>query len=319
MCSHAAGGIVTAQSSTRQFVAREFQLAGIPAAAGATLRSSPDQTGFLLVSHPAALATDESKITLDPATLVVSCERLKSLFLVELGLEDQWQGTVNLMIDAPSKKDQEPRLTAIYHPSGWSYNLELSKSIEPEILTRALLETLFLEIANRNAGTQCAEIPCWLVEGMGAQLKAFNFPTYILHPSANLDSGRVKLEGLDTVRNEFRQHAPLTFQELSWPTDADKTGDGLVLYRTCAQLFLEQLLQFQDGRVLLAKMLNELPEHLNWQTAFLNAFHPHFQQLLDVEKWWGLSCVDFTREDLAEPLTAEDSWRNLQDALDVPV
>ena len=87
------------------------------------------------------------------------------------------------------------------------------------------------------------------------------------------------------MRNEFRQHAPLTFQELSWPTDADKTGEGLVLYRTCAQLFLEQLLQFQDGRVLLAKMLNELPEHLNWQTAFLDAFHPHFQQLLDISRW----------------------------------
>ncbi|HEX4121713.1 MAG TPA: hypothetical protein VH619_13915 [Verrucomicrobiae bacterium] len=318
-CFDAAAEIMTAESSSRQFIAREFQLGGVPAAAGAILRSRSDSQGFLFVSRTSPSEVTESKITLDPSILVVSCERLKSLFLTELGLVDRWQGTVSLMIDPASKKEKEPRLTAIYRPNGWTYSLELPKTIETRVLARALLETLFLEVANRNAGSQCAEIPCWLVEGMGAQLKAFNFPTYILQPGVELDGNRVKLEGLDMVRSEFRRHAPLSFQELSWPTDADKTGDGLELYRTCAQLFLEQLLQFDDGRALLVKMLQEMPDHLNWQTAFLSAFHPHFQQLLDVEKWWGLSCVDFTKSDIAEPLTSQNSWKDLQDALDVPV
>jgi hypothetical protein len=318
-CFKAAAEVVCARSSSGQFVAREFQLGGVPAAAGAIRRDSPDNKGFLLVPRPTVAGEDDSKIVLDPSVLVVSCERLKNLFLIELGLDDQWQGTVNLLIDSASKKEKRPHLAALYHPDGWSYSLELPKSIDPQLLVRALLQTLFLELANRNAGSQCAEIPTWLVEGMGAQLKAFNFPTYILRPSAQLDGNRVKLEGLDMIRSEFSHHAPLSFQELSWPKDSDRTGEGLELYRTCAQLFLEQLLQFNDGKVLLAKMIRELPEHLNWQTAFLSAFRPHFNQLLDVEKWWGLSCVDFTKEDLAEPLTAENTWKELQDALDVPV
>jgi hypothetical protein len=84
-------------------------------------------------------------------------------------------------------------------------------------------------------------------------------------------------------------------------------------------LFLEQLLQLQDGNRLLAKMLHELPGDYNWQTAFLSAFHPHFHQLLDVEKWWGLSAVNFARGDIAEPLRAEACLKELRDALDVPV
>ncbi len=81
---------------------------------------------------------------------------------------------------------------------------------------------------------------------------------------------------------------------------------------------MEQLLQFKDGNRLLGEMLRELPTYHNWQTAFLSAFRPHFRQLLDVEKWWGLSYVDFTRTDAAVPQTAEVCLKDLQEALDVP-
>jgi hypothetical protein len=319
-CCEAAAEIVTARSSSGQFVAHEIQLDTFPASAPEPTRTRiADGWAFLLVAHKNPSDTAESSIQLEPSLLVVSCERLKELFLVELGLNDQWQGSVNLMINPALDQEKRPRLTANYSPNGWSYNLELPKTISKKLLVRALVDTLFLETANRAAGSQCAEIPFWLVEGMSAQLQSFNLPTFILQPSEQMAGSRVKLEGLDTVRNQLRRHAPLSFQELSWPTQADVDGDGSELYRSCAQLFLEQLLQFKDGQRFLREMLRELPDHLNWQTAFLSAFRPHFQQLLDVEKWWGLSCVDFTKSDLAEPLTPEKCWKELQDALDVPV
>jgi hypothetical protein len=278
-----------------------------------------DGWAFLLVAKGNPSDTDDPSVQLEPSLLVVTCERLKSLFLLELGLNDQWQGSVNLMINPALDQEKRPRLTAIYRPDGWSYNLELPKTITTRLLVRALIDTLFLEMANRNAGSQCAEIPFWLVEGMSAQLQSFNLPTFVLQSGEQMSGNRVKLRGLETVRAQLRQHAPLTFQELSWPTDADVDGDASELYRSCAQLFLEQLLQFKDGSRLLNEMLRQLPDHLNWQTAFLSAFHPHFQQLLDVEKWWGLSYVNFTRGDLAEPLAPDHCSKELQDALDVPV
>jgi hypothetical protein len=182
-----------------------------------------------------------------------------------------------------------------------------------------VIDTLFLEVANRNAGSHCSQIPFWLVEGMSAHLQSFSLPTDLLEPSEQMAGGNFRLRGLDIVRRQLREHPPLSFQQLSWPTDADADGPEADLYRSCAQLFLEQLLQIKDGNRLLAKMLRELPGDYNWQTAFLSAFHQNFHQLLDVEKWWGLNAVDFARGDIAEPLRADACGKELRDALDVPV
>jgi len=118
---------------------------------------------------------------------------------------------------------------------------------------------------------------------------------------------------------ELRRHAALTFQQLSWPQAADMTAEGLPLYRTCAQLFLQELLRFPDGKACLRSMLAQLAQHWNWQTAFLLAFRSHFSQLLDVEKWWGLAYVDFARGESSQTWAAEDCWKNLKDSLDVPI
>jgi hypothetical protein len=238
---------------------------------------------------------------------------------MELGLDDRWRGSVDLLINPALDQKERPRLTANYFTDGWRYNLELPKTISKRLLVRVVIDTLLLEVANRNAGSHCAQLPFWLIEGMGAQLQSFSLPTFLLEPSEQMSGNSVRLKGLEMVREQLRRHAPLSFQELSWPTDADVDGPESDLYRSCAQLFLEQLLQFKDGNQLLAKMLRDLPEDHNWQTAFLSAFRPHFHQLLDVEKWWGLSAVDFSRGDLAEPLSADASGRELRDALDVPV
>jgi len=79
------------------------------------------------------------------------------------------------------------------------------------------------------------------------------------------------------------------------------------------------LLRFDDGRDCLRSMITHLPEHWNWQTAFLLAFHSHFDQLLDAEKWWGVNCVDFTSRFAVPSYSSSDCRKKLQDSLDVPV
>ena len=82
---------------------------------------------------------------------------------------------------------------------------------------------------------------------------------------------------------------------------------------------MEELLRLKEGNRCLSVMIDKLPQHLNWQTSFLEAFSPHFARLLDVEKWWGLACVHFTDVDVAARFSPADSWHRLQEALDVPV
>jgi hypothetical protein len=313
--------VITARSFSGQFMAREMR--GRPRwsfSPSATRVAMAGSTAFLLTGPPPSPSAATDEIPLEPALLVVSCERVKELFLMELGLRDEWSGKVNLIINRSLRENEEPSLAAIHGRDGWSYELELPKTIRPQILVRAVIQTLLAELANRGAASQSAEIPFWLVDGISAHLQAFNLPTFILRPNVQ-SAGYQKLtiEGMEEVRTVLRQHAPLTFQQLSWPEKSDVAGTDEAVYRSCAQLLFESLMHLDDGQACLRRMFEEMPKHLNWQTAFLLAFHSHFARMLDVEKWWGLNCVSFTTADLTAPRTAQECWHKLQDALDVPV
>jgi hypothetical protein len=316
-----ASQFITARSYSGQFIAQEMRsrpfYAPSPAAARVPMAGS---LAFLVTAPPVSPNAQPDKIPLEPALLVVSCERMKELFLLELGLRDEWRGKIELIINASLAEDRGPSLTAVHHPDGWSYELELPKTIQPQILVRAVIQTLLAELANRRAGSQSAEIPFWLVEGLSAHLQAYNVPTFIIRPNVQ-SAGNMKLgiEGLNAVRAGLREHAPLTFQQLSWPEWSNVTGKDQAVYGSCAQLFFESLLHLNDGQACLRRMLEEMPGHKNWQTAFLLAFHSHFARLLDVEKWWDLNCVSFSESDLTEPRTEQECWHKLQEALDVPV
>jgi hypothetical protein len=308
------GDITTAYSVSGQFVARAARQPVSPSG-GMTVRPVPG--GFLLGSN--FKPTEDSATPQDPALLVISCEQIKQSLLATLGVNDQWRGKINLFINPSLPEDQGPFFSARAGPDGWSYQLTLPPAVKPRLLLRAIVQALLVEMANRGTGGQAAEVPIWLVAGMSAHLQAGSLTGLVLRPQVSTSAERVRLDGLETVRAQLRGRAPLTFQELSWPRAELLTGDNFEFYSGCSQLFLDELLRLRDGRRGLDEMIRQLPRHLNWQTAFLQAFSPQFGQLLDVEKWWDLTCVSFSQVDAADHFTLEDSWVKFEDSLTVPV
>jgi hypothetical protein len=313
------GGL--ARSYSGQFTAREIgdrpSLSSLSPAAGIPMAGG---MGFLIPPPKTPPGSESEEVVWVPARLVITCERVKELFLRELGQSDQWRGKIELVINSKFSKDGQPLLTGIRRPEGWNYQLELPKSMREELLVREVIQALLTELVNRGVEKQSAPVPFWLVEGMSAHLEDFNLPTYIIRPTARTaGSEDMKIEGLEEVRAELREHEPLSFQQLSWPEQSHVTGNDEMLYRSCALLLFQDLMQLNDGHASLQRMLREMSGHLNWQTAFLLGFHAHFASLLDVEKWWGLSCVNFTKANLTGLGTVRECWQKLQDALDVPV
>ncbi len=194
----------------------------------------------------------------------------------------------------------------------------MPKTIQPQSLVRVLVGALLLEEANRAGGAQSAEVPLWLVEGFSAHLLANSLPTFLLQPGQRHPDDRFVLEGQTRIRRLLRDRAPLTFQQLSWP-DALPTPEDKAFFRACSQLFVEELLALKDGRPSLRLMISQLGRNLNWQSAFLSAFHADFPSLLAVEKWWTVSGVNFRAADTGEYASSAEVWRRLQDTLDVPV
>jgi len=306
--------VLTARSASGQFLAVAPRGAGLPMDIS---QPSVVPDGFIL--NATLRPYSDAKLPLDPSLLVISCERIKEAYLMTLGRRDQWRGSITLLINPAAQEGQSPVLAGEYDPKGWNYRLTLPSPIEPRLLFRAIVKALLTETANRRAGAQSAEVPLWLVTGLSAHLQADNLPIFLLRPQSRLVTNQIRLPGLERVRDQLRRQQPLTFQELCWPEPERLAGENYDLYAGCAQLFVEELLRLKDGHRCLDEMIDNLPQHLNWQTAFLQAFAPHFNRLLDVEKWWELACVHFTDVDFAARFSLRDSWRRLQQALDVPV
>ena len=310
-------GLVTAQSASGQFTARTFDHHSSGLKPPVVSRVPINGDWAFMLQPPPTPATTEIKLV--PALLIVSCDRIKNAFLIDLGMGDAWRGRIDLFINAARPENDGTLLAAVRGLDGWRYELELPQEIKPQMLMRTVVEALLVEAANRDAGDQSAEIPLWLIEGISAHLQAYNLPTFFVQPQMQMAANKVKLTELNAVRDQLRRNAPLTFQQLSWPEPENLAGENCQLYSSCAQLFFDELLRFPDGPRCLREMIQQLPHHLNWQTAFLMGFSPHFGQLRDVEKWWALACADFCGADWTRRRGLQESWRRIQDALDVPV
>jgi hypothetical protein len=192
---------------------------------------------------------------------------------------------------------------------------------------RAIVQVLLLEMANREANDRLAEIPLWLSEGLSQQLLASNEIEIILPPQMETVNGfnvkatlltERKANPIEQARKQLGARPPLTFEQLSWPAEGELAGDTADIYRASAQLFIGELLRLPDGRACLRATLARLPQYYNWQFAFLDAFHAHFERLLEVEKWWALCAAQTAGRGLAPVWPAEESWQKLDQTIRSP-
>ena len=270
---------------------------------------------------------DTNSISLNPAQLAISSERINQALWRKLDLNAAASGKIFLHL-RPAHRAIEPATIVVERAfDGWAYHIDLPDSISPTAFLRAVVQASLLEIANRDSETQSAEIPLWLAEGLSEDLIATENVEYLLLPPQS------KVNGLMLNRNSSvkRRHdpilhsqevlrtvAPLNFEQLSWPKEQQLDGRQLEAFRGSAHLFVRQLLELPNGPACFRTMLRELPRKLNWQFAFLEGFHRRFKSQLDVEKWWALQLVQFTGRDLMRAWTPETSWEKLDEIVRAP-
>jgi len=274
------------------------------------------------------LETNRNLAWLVPTLVPTSCERIKQSLWRELGVRPPppWRGKIFLILTPVSSADDPVTITADQFRDRWQYRVELPQLVDRTRYVRAIIQVLLLEMANRNATARSAEIPSWLLEGLTQEVLASSTKDELIppppQPTSDIMRPAVSITYVNALKeNPLRQAhekliltAPLSFQDLSWPGTEQVGMTISELYRDSAQLFVDQLLAMTDGPACLRAMIEALPEHFNWQFAFLRAFHSHFQRPLDIEKWWALQAVHFTGRDLAQMWPPEESWQKL-DAL----
>ena len=238
-------------------------------------------------------------LRLDPALTAVSLERIRQSLYGELNLPEKWKGLV-MVNTYPALEDSPPiTVTSVRFADGWGYRLEMPEIVEKSRFVRCAVSVVLREFANRKAVEREPEIPAWLGEGLASQLEATSLATLALEPTPIV--GLLKVDrGPDPLRQArevVRAGGLLTFTQLSLPTDAELTGVNRPWFQACSHLFVHELLRLRGGRESLREMLERLPEHLNWQTAFLRAFESHFPRLIDVDKWYTLTLMHVAGRD----------------------
>jgi hypothetical protein len=270
------------------------------------------------------LEKDTNYVRLDPTLLTVSCERIKRILWRELNATAPWKGKIFLKLTRTDSGDDPITIDAEEFRDGWQYRVSLPTVIQRERYVRAIVHVLLLELANRNPQLHGAEIPDWLREGFARELMASSQTEIILPPPQASGAGlrmttlvvnARKENPLEQAHRELCAGAPLSFQQLSWPSADQLTGELGELYRSSAQLFVHQLLGLPDGPACLRSMLEELAHYYNWQFAFLHAFGSMFERPVDVEKWWSLQLVHFTGRELAQSWSLEESSQKLDEAV----
>jgi hypothetical protein len=254
-----------------------------------------------------AVKTNASLVHLEPALLAVSAENIKVSIDHQLGMDPStWRGQIFLALHPAQSLDENVAILSTRFNDVWIYRVELPDVVSRARLTRALTEVILLEYANREAGDRSADVPAWLVDGLTWQLLGGVAPEIVTLPADDFINGYpenrlvrndVAFDALVKTREVLKNSEPLTFEQLSWPTDAQLAGTDGGTYRASAQLFVVDLLGLHTGAADLCAMLQVLPQFYNWQLAFRAAFRADFPSPLDLEKWWALQTVDFVSRD----------------------
>lgn len=279
-----------------------------------------------LANQPVVLTNSEF-VRLEPALLAVSAERIKKSLSDDLGDNSQWRGKIFLSLRPAQSLDENVTIVASRFDNVWNYRVELPDVVTRTRLTRAITGAVLLELANRNAGERSAEIPAWLMDGLSEQVLAASSSGFILS-QPNFTNGIAERRIVTTqsgwhllakAHDALKEQNALTFEQLSWPTDAQLSGNDGGVYRASAQLFVNDLLNLKNGQKELRAMLQALPKFLNWQIAFRETFKKDFPSQIELEKWWALQTVNFAAMDIGPMWTADASREKLDDILSVPV
>jgi hypothetical protein len=274
-------------------------------------------------------ATTNTPLTrLEPALLVVSCERIKHALLSALGAKDEWTGKIFVALHPFHDADEEIIVTFTRFSDKWNYRVDLPDAIEPARLVRAITQVLLLEMSNREAVNQPAQLPPWLAEGMPSYLIAKSDVELVLQPAtsttgtlpvrSSVREGRYS-DPFVQARKQLHDHAPLTIEELSrLPAAEEMEGEMGEIYRNSAMLFIHELLKLKNGGACLFALLPELPWDPDWRVGFLKAFKQHFKRVVDLEKWWALQSAYLAGRDSGRNWRRAESLAKLDEALRTP-
>jgi hypothetical protein len=195
--------------------------------------------------------------------------------------------------------------------------MAVPRVVEQVRLVKAFINVLLFEYANASSnGERPSELPTWVTEGICEQLLHAVGPTLVVGRAPT--GWEITARDLNFwTREMLRTNAVPSFNDLTTCAMPPRSTPEESVYLAGSHLLVHSLLQMPNGRQRFANFVRSLPHTWNWQTAFMQTFG--FPRMLDVEKWWSLTVVEFTTRDERQTWSTEMSLRKLDELLRVRI
>jgi hypothetical protein len=247
-----------------------------------------------------------------PDFLAVTAERVKQGLAAELpAISASAAAAIHLTVVADASHQMPVGIVSTKFSDGWAYYVAVPQVVDQTRLVKALVQVMLVEFANRAPG-RGAEIPPWLVEGMAQELFFSVGPKLVVDQQST--GWQIRIRDMQRrTREVMRTNSTPTFKELTMASPPPDGSTAELLYQSASHFLVRSLLQSQNGRQRFASFLQTLPQTWNWQTALREAYG--FSSMLEVEKWWALTTLEFTTHDLRQAWSMESSLRRLNELL----
>ncbi|HUS35583.1 MAG TPA: hypothetical protein VM680_09555 [Verrucomicrobiae bacterium] len=246
-----------------------------------------------------------------PELLVVTAERVKQALTAEIPALANARTPIHIGVVDSAGVESMVGVASSRYEDGWKYNVAVPRVVEEARLVKGLLSVLVLEYANRGA-ERGAELPAWLTEGLAEELVFSVGPKLVVGRAPNAWEASTR-DLHHWTREMLRTNATPSFQDLTTASVPPRGSAQESVYLASTHLLVHSLLDMPNGRQNFAKFLQGLSRTWNWQTAFREGFG--FARMLDVEKWWSLTVVDFTTRDMRQAWAGDMSVRKLDEVL----
>ena len=271
---------------------------------------------------PPSLSLIESNhVQMEPTLLVLTCERVRTELLRELGVGDAWSGRIQVHVQGDLRPTEPVVVESQWFANGWHYRMVVPGQLDRPRLVRSLTRVLLLEIANRgNRSQRPAEIPIWLEEGLATHLLALHGDNLV--PETRTQFTRVQNASPDLfleARRLLGGRELVAFMDLTLARPDQFTDEQWEVFRRTTQLLVAELLNLPEGRAALLETLRQLPAYMNPQLAFLRGYARRFPTMLDAEKWWSVVWMNFTARDRHMRLSSAHSLGQLDEILTAPI
>lgn len=254
-------------------------------------------------------------VEVEPELLVVTAERIKQAVTSQLPALNGNRTQIHITMLDSGNADSMIGIASSRFADAWRYEVAVPRVVEEGRLVKGFINVLLLEYANRTAD-RSAELPAWVTEGLAEQLLFSIGPKLVVTRVPN--GWEASARDLNHwTRETLRTNATPSFHDLTTAAVPSRKSEKESIYLAGTHLLVHSLLEMPNGRQHFANFVQLLPRTWNWQTAFLQAFG--FSRMLDVEKWWALTLVEFTTRDQRQAWSGDMSLRKLDELLQTRV